>query len=319
MLSTIERIGETASHAAVEATWAQWSALTTLAVRSGARKPKSIIDPEALILMSLVLRDEERRLLDLVGAWARSGSNLLSAQRMRSLARTYPSRAHQGVREFAALAKAGGDKRWRSLADDVDPASVNVRKKTLGATNLLNGPALTFRLRAGFGVGAKADVLSFLLGLHHAGASLRVMELATGYAARTLRDAVTEMEAAGLVHRIDASPAGFTVPLRPWILVLEGHRMGGKSAPSPTVPPWRYWSVIYSFLAGVIQWREEAKQLDWSPYIASSRARDLVEAHAPGLRRTRVAVPDSRSSTGADYLADFEALVKEIGRWTEES
>ena len=78
------------------------------------RHLRAVVDPEALVLASLVLLDQERRLGD-----------LLSVQRMKNLTADYPEPvraplAHR-VAWFATVARdVGKDLRWRSLAQGWD-------------------------------------------------------------------------------------------------------------------------------------------------------------------------------------------------------
>ena len=57
--------GEVARQTAVETAWAQWAALTSAAVPMKLQRAHSIVDPEALVLISLAMQDTERRLSDL--------------------------------------------------------------------------------------------------------------------------------------------------------------------------------------------------------------------------------------------------------------
>ena len=88
--------------------WQQWQAVGAMV--SGTRRAKGIVDPEALILLSLGLRDHERRLWDMLAWWAAVGANLLSVQRMKNLAVNYPKPINLRLAEFARLAhEMGGD------------------------------------------------------------------------------------------------------------------------------------------------------------------------------------------------------------------
>ena len=75
--SAIARLRE----ATAEAAWAQWSAIFTVA--ASRRPARAIVDPEALLLISLLLRDHEPRLWSAVVLWAQVGARLLSVQRAK--------------------------------------------------------------------------------------------------------------------------------------------------------------------------------------------------------------------------------------------
>lgn len=311
--SNVRRIAQEIREAAVEVAWAQWSSLTVAAAASR-RSAHAIVDPEALVLLSVAFREHERRLTDLVFALARTGTRMLSVQRMGAIADAYSARAQDGLREFAWAAAGAGDHRWAPHADPPPDDAPPVRKKTLGTIRVLNGPGLMLRLRGGLGVGVKADLLAFLLGLHGAPAPLKVMALGTGYTARGLRKAAEEMAVAGFIQQCEDTPVSFAADHRAWAAVLrlnEASRPGGRAG----VPPWRHWSLVFAFMTAVDEWAAAAQENAWSEYVASSRARDLAQDHGPRLRLAGVLLPDPREPTGAAYLDDFGKAVERLSAW----
>lgn len=315
----VRSIGALTAETAVEIAWAQWSGLSAIAVPTDRPRIGSIIDPEALVLLSLAVRDRERRLNDLLAAWARTGSSLLSIQRLKTLARDYPEAVREQVPDFARYAADAGDRRWRShAADPAANAAPEARTKNLGPLRLVDGPALMLRLRAGIGVGAKADLLTFLLGFGGA-ADLKMITLATAYSDRAMRTAAEEMTLARFIHEIGGPPSAYRADPGAWGRVLELSRTGAASPAPPAVPPWRFWSVAFAFLTAVIGWEEQARQEGWSGYVASSRARDLMEIHARRLQRAGVAVMDDRDVRGAAYLDAFHRVAEQVCEWMRRS
>lgn len=75
---------------------------------------------------------------------------------------------------------------------------------------------------------------------------------------------------------------------------------------------------MYAFLAHVIDWGAQARAQRWTPYVASSRARSLVEVHASGLKRAGIPIPTT-TARGADYLNEFSSLLKLTARWISRS
>ncbi|HKJ93939.1 MAG TPA: hypothetical protein VJ957_12290, partial [Longimicrobiales bacterium] len=112
----------------------------------------------------------------------------MSLHRMRVIASMFPAGVGERLHLFARAAIDGGDKRWKALARG---ATVNTgaRTKPLGELWLHEGPALTLKLRAGFGVNAKADVLAVLIGFAGGAADLKVIAAATAYTDRAVRTA----------------------------------------------------------------------------------------------------------------------------------
>lgn len=306
----IRSVGERARRTGAEVAWAQWSALTSAAAPEGGRRPRAMVDPEALVLISLALRESDRRLDALVFGLARRGSALLSVQRMTSLAETFPLATRDALGEFAAQA---GDRRWKAHAGPVAEDRVAVRTTPMGAVRLTAAPALMLRLRAGFGVGAKSDLLAFLLGLRGAPAPVSLMSAATSYSGRAMRTAAEEMTQAGFIERLDTSPVAYVADHTAWAGVLRLFRLTAQR--TPEVPPWRYWAVIFAFLAEVDCWAREAEEQEWSAYHASSRARDLVTDHARALQLAGLRMPDPGASGGAAFLEDLAADMDRLHSW----
>lgn len=302
-------IGTLAGETAVAAAWAQWSALAPAAVPEGRSPTRTIVDPEALVLLSLAVQDRERRLADLLAGWARAASALLSVQRLRTLAKEYPAVVRERVGDFARHAADAGDRRWRSHASDPGGGAAP-RRKDPGPLRLVEGPALMLRLRAGFGVGAKADVLSYLLGLGGAAAELRAIVAAAGYSDRAVRTAAEEMALARFIHPLPGPRAAYRADPGAWGPVLEVRRSGRGAGPHPGLPRWHHWSFAFAFLADVVGWAEEAEREHWSEYVASSRARDLVEAHRERFRYLEL--DPAEDALGTAYLGAFRDVVEQV-------
>jgi hypothetical protein len=257
---------------------------------------------------------------DLLAGWARAGSSLLSIQRLKTLAKAYPEAVREQVPDFARYAADAGDRRWRIHATDPDATvGPSPRKKDIGAPRFTEGPMLMLRLRAGIGVGAKADLLTFLLGLQGAAAELKRITLATAYSDRAMRTAAEEMTLARFIHRVEGPPSEYRADPKTWGGVLEFHQANPRHAANSGVPRWRFWSVAFAFLTAVIDWERQANREGWSDYVASSRARDLMEMHRRRLRHTDVAVTDTANARGADYLGSFANIVQEVSAWTRRS
>jgi hypothetical protein len=303
----VRRIGAAAEEAVVEAAWAQWAAITADAVPAGKPRVWTIVDPEALILASIAVRHRERRLDDLLAGWARTGSSLVSIQRLKALAKHFPGQVQEEVGYFARHAADAGDRRWLAHAG---AEGFSDRGKELGVPRLLDGPALMLRLRAGIGVGAKADLLTYLLGIHGASADLRALTVATGYSDRALRTAADEMALARFIRTVAGTPSAYRADPEAWMPLFGA---GGGD-----VPPSRFWSVAFAFLAAAGAWEREASHNGWSCYVASSRARDLMEVHAPRMRYLSAQLDSGSEARGAEYLDVFERAVQRIARWTRE-
>ncbi len=277
----------------------------SLATPAGERRPWTIIDPEALILVSLAFGEGEARLIDLVAAWAGAGSFLVSKPRFKSIAALFPPDVEARVGDFARYAAEAGDASWKRLATPADPAGSAPREKKAGPLRLVEGPSLVLRLRAGFGVNAKADILALLLGLDGGAADLNVLTAATGYSDPAVRTATQEMVVAGLIREIEGRPSSFYVDSGPWARVLQ----------SPSIPPWHYWAALFPFLTAVERWGRDAMDDGWSDYVAGSKARDLYDRYERPLVRAGIEPMAPGAERGTAFLEAFRTLVSSVRDW----
>jgi hypothetical protein len=309
MSGSIDEIGSAAREAAADAVWRQWSLLGA-PVAGASPAPRSVIDPEALLLLSASIRSSERRLDDVLSWWAVAGSPLLSVQRTTTMLRQFPPSTRAGVASFALAAVEAGDGRWNTLARAAGAETLASRGKRGGEPRLTSCPALMLRLRAGFGVGVKADLLAILLSMGGTDATVRSLSIASGYTPASVRRAAQEMEAAAFIRRTHSRPATFYAEPGQWTALLEE-----QSGATSTGRGWRSFGQLFAFLAWVGAWADE--QRDASAYVASSAARDLYEAHRAAFELNRIPVPDPAQSPGAEYLDAFAATVRTVGEWMQ--
>src|SRR5690606_12973231 len=111
-VSTLELELNNLRESTINAVWRQWHALgATAVIKTPAR---AVVDPEALVWMSLTLSKYEPRLTDLVASWTLLNSDLLSVQRINNLAAHFPDATHQHVIALARLLyEQGKDHRWK--------------------------------------------------------------------------------------------------------------------------------------------------------------------------------------------------------------
>jgi hypothetical protein len=292
--------------AASRAAWTQWGAIFTAAgVRRSAR---AIVDPEALLLGSLALMGHEPRLWRVARLWARYGARLLSVQRAKNIGRWFPASATERLGEFARLAvTAGGDVRWQSLAGPLPENARAPRREPEAGLVLGGGPALMLRLRLGFGVGIKADVVSHLVGRAGGGATVQQIAEATRYYGRAVRRAVEELAASGFVEARATAPASYRVDLDKWTGLL--------AIRSDDPPAWRPWAAVYAFVSALDVWASgPAPQ---TAFVLASEARDLMAEHARALEPAGVRLPAPGMHRGEGYLEPFGDALKEVAEFLD--
>lgn len=299
--------------------WRQWRALgAAAATRAHAQ---TLIDPEALVLMSLVLLPDEPRLADVLHDWAVYNSDLLSVQRMNNLADDYPDtvEAPRAIRVggFARVAlEVGKDLRWRTLAQDESSAIAGGLPAGRTKTNKIRAirvrftepAALVLRLRIGLGVGVKADLLTLLLGIRNEWATIRDMADATGYTVAAVRRAADEMAAARLIQAREVSPLSYRAERDDWLRLLD--------LPEG-LPLWGYWRERFACIVEFLAWAHEAQARPLSMYAFGVKGREFLEKHRRLFERDHIAVWSQHTAI-ANWTHFVEQGVQGLSRWTGE-
>lgn len=332
--ANLDEIRQKATSTAIEICWRQWAALGAPAATT---RPAgaSILDPEALLLLSLAMTPHERRLADMVGWWARVGSKHSSVARLRAFVDRFPGDAQGRASGFAALADAAGDHRWKRLA--AEDSGRPIRPKGRDEPRLRDAAALMLRVRAGFGLGIKSDLLTVLMGMRGEPVTVQTLVHATGYSEPPLRAAARDMSAARLIHQTDARPVRFFTDARPGLLFAEAPPRGrlptgamvadstsGHVADRATNidesagPPWVFWIDLCAFLSHTIRVIDEAIEAGATRYVASSRFRDLEEQHRPAFERNRIRVPVATDHPGEAFLDAFRDTLDATSGWVSD-
>ncbi len=313
-----EELDRLARETVLQVCWSQWTGLGSPASEGQSWIPNSMIDIEALLVASIALSDYERRLEDMARWWAYAGSRLTSLQRFRNLNLRFPDQVgHRSLEAFSGMAVAAGDKRWgRHKGAPTQEGGREPRGP--GEPNLLDPCALWLRVRAGFGVGSKADTLAFLVGMQGAPATARSIAYATGYSSVSIRQAVEEMALARLIRGTKSRPSEYLAPLRPWTELLELDDPGEASATGGGFPPWRYWSETLAFLLGVMHWSEQvASSSNVNPHVSASKARDLLEKHAKAFMLNHVPVRPPASFPGLQAPEGLARTTEAVVSWVQ--
>ena len=315
--SIAKAIGTTVRQTAIACCWRQWAALNPL-LASVSQKPLcSLIDVEALLLLSAFLMEEERRLTDVLAWWAITGAHLTSVQRLHSLTKRFPDRVDRGLGMVADAAYRSGDRRWRKGArQEETPATMRSGKGT-DRPDLTSPAALWLRLRAGFGIGVKTDLLAVLIGRRGHPATIRHLEEATAYTPPALRIALQGMTQAGFAVMTPHRPATYRVDVNPWQILIgfEPSAQLTERDTSPDLPYWTTWHNLFAFLCDTLVWSEKVASEGLSAYLAASQARDIVEKYTAAFDETGLAVPEPTRYKGADYSRGFERTVQRVAEW----
>lgn len=303
-----------AAETAVRTAWEQWAALGSLARPARDGSLRSIVDPEALILVSLTFEERERRLGDMVRWWARVGASLTSVQRMRTLVPEFGPDAPRCLERFSRWASDAGDRRWTRHAGEAAPADAGTRPRDLkgpAELTLLEPATLMLRMRAAFGVGAKSDVLTYLIGRQGSHATVLAISDAVGYTTTAVRSALKDMSLARLIRETDEHPARYRTSHQPWVDLLDlegrGHRDG---------PGWATWSRLFGLLVSAVQIADRVTA-GGSEHVAASAARDATEEAAPALEALRIELPEVDRFPGRAFADAMREVVESVAAWSE--
>jgi hypothetical protein len=259
-------------------------------------------------------------------------------QRLQTVTRLFPSSSlESGVEWFAAMAWQAGDARWRRLAQAAAPDEPTRTGKGPKELDLLDPATLMLRLRAGFGVGAKADLISFLIGVDSLGGATsgitgrdrsrgapksgirtttRVLAESVGYSRASVSRAVAEMSLARFIDVSSDRPPMYSLDVEAWAQVLRLHDTRGQTrsgdgaiVASNDVPRWQFSSHVFAFLLACQCWAEKASGEAVAETVQASRARDIVDRFGRHLSWAGLDVPDARAYVGEHYLEPFGRLV----------
>lgn len=177
----------------LEVAWRQWTALGVAGVAAPAT---AAIDLEELLLLTATLSDDDPRLRDEALDWCGKHGQLVAKPRLKTLL------AGSSVSTRAAFAPFAGA--YQSLTGGTWPGAVasTIELRASGKSRLgdLSQPALVnLRMRRLFGVGARADVITALLG--NFASSWSAPELVyVGYTRRNIAQILDDLTDAGLLE-----------------------------------------------------------------------------------------------------------------------
>jgi hypothetical protein len=294
-------------NAGATAAWIQWQAL---GAQAAARSPSAIVDPEALVLFSLWLADDEPRVRDFLRGLAGLSSRLLSVQRLKGAMSAFPAGTEQRLGSFASLVLAAGkDPRWSRLAT-ASPTWPTRSGKVASPTPRLREPgSLLLRLRTGFGVDVRTDTLAYLIGRSGSWAGVREIAEDLCYAKYSVRLACAALADSGLVVAKSDRPVTYYADPGRWTAALDLH---SESA-------WHPWVKVYAFVLRLGEFLTEPHLATASDALAASLAREFVMEHAQILTQLQLDVPDPHAHLREAYLPAFERSVGALVEWLEVS
>ena len=226
--------------------WIQWIALGVDATGEG---DEAVVDPEALIALTAELGDADARLRDLSTDWCITYGRYVNGSRLKQVVRELRT-PEELIGEYVATVAAAGGPTWpmatKRRTDYIPRAKARLE-------SAIRHARLRIRLRAAFGVNARADVLAALLHAFPGGLSVADLARLTRFTKPNVAFAVDALVLAGLLSarvagnekRIFLTTSGAILPgLRPpvaqpdWIarfgVALEVNRFIDRSGEMST-------------------------------------------------------------------------------------
>jgi hypothetical protein len=274
--------------ALLDLAWSQWGELGVAGwIRCHA---DWAVDPEPLILFTAALGEGDPRLRDESTDWCIRYGRYISVARLRNLLRDGPSSVRAAFGEYAATVNAHAALRW--------PEATHPRNyRPTGRSKLgdFTRPALiALRLRAMFGVSARAEILRTFVAEPRACLSAADLAAEAGYTKRNVEKELDSLRLAGLLvgaavrnqlrHRL----------ARPQSLLSF---VGERPASFPR------WSPILRVLLNSLDLFTRAEALE--PALRAVEVRRTVRMMADHLAQASLESPDPRP-TGPAVWAAFE-------------
>ncbi len=233
--------------ALVNRVWIQWIALGVDAV---GERDDAVVDPEALIAVTAELGDVDARLRDLSTDWCVAYGRYVNGSRLKQVVRELRT-PPEAIGEYVATVAAAGGPTWPMATLPRSDYAVRGKARLDTATT---PPRLRIRLRAAFGVNARADVLAAMLAAPRTGRSVADLARVTRFTKPNVASSIDALILAALLdakvvgneRRVTLTAKGTILPgLRPpvyqpdWVtrfgVVLEVLRFIERDVMSPSV------------------------------------------------------------------------------------
>lgn len=259
-------------------TWSLWTEMGVAGVQR--MHARHVVDPEPLIIITAALQDTDPRLRDESMDWCLRYLAFLSKARLRNLLNGQVYEAtKKAFEQYAATINAKARARW--------PVPVGVKPRPFTPSGKaaadFSRPALVrLRMRALFGVGARAELLTAFLAEPNASKSASEFG-EVGYAKRIVAQILSELHMSGLLQ---ATPVRNRIHYR--LARVDALRKLAEPLPDYFLD----WSTLFSFLAAArhlairsesTSWRASAVGINrlmqrFAPFL--TRFRELPQSHA---------------------------------------
>jgi hypothetical protein len=274
--------------------WIQWAAL---GVNATVEHDDAVVDPEALIALTAELGDADARLRDLSTDWCVAYGRYVNGSRLKQVTRELGT-PHQAIGEYVATIAAAGGPAWPTATQ---PRPDYVRREKARLDSAESRSRMRIRLRAAFGVNARADILAALLATSPNGLNAADLARTTRFTKPSVASALDALLLAGLVTaRPVANERRFALP--PKVPILPGLR--------PPVPQ-ADWVARFAVALEVLRFSERDHV---STTIRAIEARRLVISLADRLSTEHMPMPYLDAGGDAFAIA-FDRWIVRLIDW----
>lgn len=199
--------------------WSHWHELG-VAATVPRRHSDDAIDPEPLIAFTAVHSDLDPRLRDESIDWVLRYGSLVSRARLKNVLANWALLGSATFREYAATVNAHGGAGWPSAG--AKPLTFRSRSRSV-PEDLAHPALLSLRIRATFGVGARAELIRALLSRPDLAMTAADLSAETSYGKRNVLNELESLRLAGVVTSFRAVNADrFSLAKRDAIESLVG-------------------------------------------------------------------------------------------------
>lgn len=281
-----------------------WSLWTELGVRGTIRRHADrAIDLEPLILHTAWLGNHDRRLWAEALDWCVTNSSLVSATRLKRLLAGASQRVSQAFGQFAATVKTHTSVAWPGIGT---PSQIELSRKSLVAP-VDRAAAIQLRLRAIFGVSARAEVLHWMLSEPARQWSISELVDRTSHGKPNITETLELLRRSGLVTHERRGNAGlFSLVAAPQLAALVGEL--------PTTYP--RWPAVFAVVESLVDYKTKTGV---SPASALAELAATI-AELPELAASFGALRRIPVASTADLVPRFDNwAAKTVASWAAPS
>ena len=229
----------------LETLWSLWHELG-VAATVPRRHSDDFVDPEPLIAFTATHSELDRRLRDESIDWVLRYGTYVSRARLKNVLADWGMVESALFREYAATINAHGGAGWPAAG--AKPLAFHSRSRSL-LDDLARPSLVSLRIRAIFGVGARAELIRAFLSRPHLAMTAADLSAETSYGKRNVLNELEPLRFAGVVKSFRAVNADrFSLAKQSQVEALVG----------PLPKRFTRWTqtfgVLHVLLAGVEEW-----------------------------------------------------------------